>query len=238
MQELALMDLRTPPDARRCVPVLVRDVPLEQRVDAVREFANDFLESADERLTLFAIALDPGELVAWVAPPRPTFTNGNGKPRAKLTRDEVEQIHDLHEEGLSYSMIAERLQRNPRTVRAIGSEGREATLRRYDAAEERELARLIRDVLRERLAGWLPFPRAARKPRPQRPRQVRPPRTHCRRGHPFDEANTIIQANGTRTCRTCRNASQLAYYHQRRAAANGHSPMTSTTSAIETPPAT
>jgi hypothetical protein len=27
--------------------------------------------------------------------------------------------------------------------------------------------------------------------------------THCLRGHPFDEANTIIRSNGTRRCRAC-----------------------------------
>lgn len=27
--------------------------------------------------------------------------------------------------------------------------------------------------------------------------------THCKRSHPFDEANTYIAANGTRKCRAC-----------------------------------
>jgi len=27
--------------------------------------------------------------------------------------------------------------------------------------------------------------------------------THCKRGHPFDEANTLIESNGRRHCRTC-----------------------------------
>lgn len=29
--------------------------------------------------------------------------------------------------------------------------------------------------------------------------------THCKRGHPFDEANTSVDAKGHRTCRICRN---------------------------------
>lgn len=29
--------------------------------------------------------------------------------------------------------------------------------------------------------------------------------THCRRGHPFDETNTVRRKNGTRQCRQCRN---------------------------------
>ncbi|MFD9879982.1 HNH endonuclease signature motif containing protein [Streptomyces alboflavus] len=28
-------------------------------------------------------------------------------------------------------------------------------------------------------------------------------RTHCLRGHPFDDANTYVAANGARHCRTC-----------------------------------
>jgi len=28
--------------------------------------------------------------------------------------------------------------------------------------------------------------------------------THCKRGHPFDETNTVVRANGSRQCRTCR----------------------------------
>ncbi len=30
--------------------------------------------------------------------------------------------------------------------------------------------------------------------------------THCKRGHPFNEANTIHKPNGTRQCRTCKQA--------------------------------
>jgi len=33
-------------------------------------------------------------------------------------------------------------------------------------------------------------------------------RTHCLRGHPFSDDNTIWRNDGTRTCRTCRQASQ------------------------------
>lgn len=28
-------------------------------------------------------------------------------------------------------------------------------------------------------------------------------KTHCKRGHPFDEGNTIIRPSGARSCRTC-----------------------------------
>lgn len=38
----------------------------------------------------------------------------------------------------------------------------------------------------------------------QRTRERRAARTHCQRGHPFDEANTYIQKNGGRVCRTCK----------------------------------
>ena len=33
-------------------------------------------------------------------------------------------------------------------------------------------------------------------------------KTHCKRGHPFDEANTMIDCNGSRQCRVCRNLRQ------------------------------
>lgn len=32
-------------------------------------------------------------------------------------------------------------------------------------------------------------------------------RTHCKRGHPFDEGNTYRRSNGTRECRACRTVS-------------------------------
>lgn len=41
-----------------------------------------------------------------------------------------------------------------------------------------------------------------------------PPRTHCRRGHEFDDRNTYVRANGSRTCRACINDRQ----RERRAA--------------------
>lgn len=45
-------------------------------------------------------------------------------------------------------------------------------------------------------------------------------RTHCPKGHPYDEANTYRRPDGRRgrDCRACHNASSLAAYHARRAA--------------------
>jgi Helix-turn-helix domain len=239
------------PDQRRCVAIPVVSVPIEQRVEAVREYNKDWVDDPAERLVLFDLALHPPiDLLAWVS--KSALTNGNGKPppRAKLTRDEVERIFDLHEQGLSYSTIAEQIQRNPSTVKSIGSEGREAALRRYDAAEERGLARLIRGVLVRSLADWQPWPRVSWKRTPPRARPVlkrlmhdavvrempsisaaasiatlpepRPPRTHCKRGHEFTAENTIVRSDGTRTCRACRRASSLAYYHRQRETTNGN----------------
>lgn len=31
----------------------------------------------------------------------------------------------------------------------------------------------------------------------------RPPKTHCKRGHPLDDKNTYVHPNGSRKCRTC-----------------------------------
>src|SRR5581483_10202744 len=38
--------------------------------------------------------------------------------------------------------------------------------------------------------------------------------THCREGHPFDEANTIRTRAGKRRCRTCRNARKREAYRE------------------------
>lgn len=43
-------------------------------------------------------------------------------------------------------------------------------------------------------------------------------KTHCRRGHEFTPENTIAMKNGTRRCRTCRDAKREEWY-----AANGDS---------------
>lgn len=42
-------------------------------------------------------------------------------------------------------------------------------------------------------------------------------KTHCKRGHPFDEANTYYSKRG-RICRACQNASQRAYQQRKRSA--------------------
>ena len=38
--------------------------------------------------------------------------------------------------------------------------------------------------------------------------------SHCKRGHPFDEANTYISPSGGQRCRTCKRVSSLARYHR------------------------
>ena len=38
--------------------------------------------------------------------------------------------------------------------------------------------------------------------------------THCKRGHEFSEANTIVRITGTRLCRTCTNAGSLRRHHE------------------------
>lgn len=40
----------------------------------------------------------------------------------------------------------------------------------------------------------------------------RTPVTHCRRGHPFDDENTYVSADGQRHCRTCTRAAERARY--------------------------
>jgi hypothetical protein len=52
----------------------------------------------------------------------------------------------------------------------------------------------------------------------QKGRHYRGNMTHCKRGHPFNEENTLIVQNG-RDCKTCRVARQKAYDKQRTKAA-------------------
>lgn len=40
--------------------------------------------------------------------------------------------------------------------------------------------------------------------------------THCKRGHPFDEENTIYPRGGGRNCRECRRANDRVYQRLRR----------------------
>lgn len=44
-------------------------------------------------------------------------------------------------------------------------------------------------------------------------------KTHCLRGHPFEDGNTIRSSKGFRECRECKRALQRAYYARERAAA-------------------
>ena len=44
--------------------------------------------------------------------------------------------------------------------------------------------------------------------RGESPAALNAKKTHCKRGHPFDEANTIIELYGARRCRECHNQSR------------------------------
>lgn len=41
-------------------------------------------------------------------------------------------------------------------------------------------------------------------------------KTHCPKGHEYNIVNTFVHKDGRRDCRTCRNASSLARYHQKK----------------------
>ncbi len=49
-------------------------------------------------------------------------------------------------------------------------------------------------------------------------------KTHCKRGHPFDEANTYVNPRGNRDCRECKRKAKASFDARRRAklAANNH----------------
>lgn len=44
-----------------------------------------------------------------------------------------------------------------------------------------------------------------------------PLKTHCKRGHPFTDANTYIAPNRIRVCRACLSIRQHAYYQRKKA---------------------
>jgi hypothetical protein len=97
-----------------------------------------------------------------------------------------------------------------------------------DGADEAEPTAFVADPEPDLAPNWAAngLPEAGaerlREPRPQRPRQVRPLRTACLRGHEFTPENTVVKADGSRTCRACRRASSLAYYHRQRSTSNGN----------------
>lgn len=158
--------------------------------------------------------------------------------RRTLGREAVERLFELRDQGVSFGAIATQFHVPKGTLVAVSQkatrDGREAVLERYKPAatngngiaDEKQLSSLIAAELKRRLARWRPFPQAVRKPRgsrkPPKPREQRPPRTACRRGHKLDEENTIVRSDGTRTCRACRRASSLAYYHRQRSTSNGN----------------
>ncbi len=47
------------------------------------------------------------------------------------------------------------------------------------------------------------------------PVTLRAKQTHCHRGHPFDDGNTYIQPNGTRSCRLCHQRTLRKYWSKR-----------------------
>lgn len=40
--------------------------------------------------------------------------------------------------------------------------------------------------------------------------------THCKRGHEFNEENTVVRKTGKRMCRTCYNAKAIEGHHRRK----------------------
>ena len=47
------------------------------------------------------------------------------------------------------------------------------------------------------------------------PSAVNATKTHCKRGHPFDEENTGYKPNGARVCKECRAVSARKYYYRK-----------------------
>ncbi|MGZ4519123.1 MAG: HNH endonuclease [Mycobacteriaceae bacterium] len=55
----------------------------------------------------------------------------------------------------------------------------------------------------------------------RRAMEARPPVTSCKRGHPYNEGNTIVNTNGYRECRICRTTLRQAWLARRREAKRG-----------------
>ncbi len=49
----------------------------------------------------------------------------------------------------------------------------------------------------------------------RRSHAYRPPRSHCKQGHPFDLLNTYVKPNGKRQCRECQRAMDRRYRDRR-----------------------
>jgi hypothetical protein len=49
-------------------------------------------------------------------------------------------------------------------------------------------------------------------------RSYYPPKTHCKRGHPFTDANTYLAPDRVRHCRACLSIRQRLYYQRKKAA--------------------
>lgn len=62
-----------------------------------------------------------------------------------------------------------------------------------------------------RVRGWN---RRAEQRRPT-PKTCWERQTHCKHGHEFNVANTIVRANGTRKCRACKQLSEKRGYHEK-----------------------
>lgn len=67
--------------------------------------------------------------------------------------------------------------------------------------------------------AWTPEWRAKIQVARDKHSQLARERTHCRRGHAWNEANTIRYSNGSRQCRTCLQAAQARWRGRRKASA-------------------
>jgi hypothetical protein len=110
----------------------------------------------------------------------------------KLTAHDVEQMRSRREAG--------------ETCRAIAAS--------YGISES-HVSRVTRGIY------WsdTPRPNPSHKRGPAVPLAPRKKKTHCPRGHPFDEANTYVGRGGGRTCRICRREHQRRFYNAKKAAA-------------------
>lgn len=114
---------------------------------------------------------------------------------------------DMWEKGRARPLVGEARPNAALTEEAV--RGMRALPRPVPMAKRREIAKTygvrlvtVEHALYGRTWRHLPMPSTVRAPRPRK--------THCPKGHAYDDANTYYASNGSRTCRACNRAIKRA----------------------------
>ncbi|MDP2883251.1 MAG: hypothetical protein Q8N89_16930 [Azonexus sp.] len=148
---------------------------------------------------------------------------GEHHPRAKLTFAKVEEMRHLrNEHGLTFKALGEHFGVSGRTAWQIvrGKTWAVEVVATKQQATEQDKARVLE--LRAQRLGPASIARAMGVTRHSVSRLTtgipRPPKTHCKHGHPLSGDNLLIRHDGYRECKQCRSAGSRAAYERRKAA--------------------